>query len=349
MYAYGNVVQRSLAPDDINGVRALYPVIVSGGTPPPPPTPPGLPVVGAVVSGISLSKESVVLGQTMDLTCTIVNDLNESLFLQALYTEPSAVAPFSEVTVTAQTNHVVNASLIVSEIPGVYPVRVTFHGLAPTKVYRAVGQGGTEVTVTRPDIPLPLADKLSASLGPTGTDRVGTDLAKGTKVLLELRGDVNNGMLPSLAVLGPDGLPVKWAPGKIVKAKKAGVHVFAVANGTENRGQYQLFTQPVGSAKVPAVPGLLAAGQVTEVPMFLYARTGGTLTVAGSKKLGLRVVGLRSPSGKEFDFDPAQVVTIPAFGEDGAWTVRVDGTAGLGGKFKVAFKGEWLPGKAKAE
>ncbi len=350
MATYYTGILRTLQPDDINGVKALYPVIVPGGGGTPPVIPNGLPVLGAPVTGISLSSETVKLGSPVDLACTIANGTDDALFLQALYTEPSAVAPFNEVTVPAHSDHQVAATLIVSEVPGVYTVRCTFHGLDATHVYRAVGQGASQVTVTRDDIPVSVGDRLAASLGPSGVDRVGALLPKGTKVSFELRGDADNGMLPLLDVLDPEGIPVKWAPGRIVKAKAAGIHVLRVSNATANRGRYTLFTEPRGPVKVPAAAGLLPEGGTeTEVPMTLLARTAGTLAISGSKKLGLRITGLVSPSGEEMEIEPGAAVTVPSLGEDGTWTVRVDGTAGLPGKFKVAFKGEWLPGKSLTE
>jgi hypothetical protein len=349
MYPYITGTHRTLEADDKNGVKALYPVIVAGGGGGPPPVPNGLPVLGCPVTAIALSATEVKLGGQVDLTCNIANGTNEAFFLQALYLEPSAVAPFSEVTVPALSNHSVDTTLIVSEIPGIYTVRVTFHGLDATRVYRATGQSDSQVTVSRDDIPVSLGDKLTASLGASGIDRGTMLVAKGTKVYLELRGDPEEGMLPGLTILDPEGLPVKWTPGKNLKIRTAGVHVLRVANGTANRGKYQLYTQPAGPAKVPAVRGVLVAGAEAEVPMLLLSRTGGTLSVAGSKKLGLRITGLRSPSGEEMDVAPSAVVEIPEVGEDGNWTVRVESTAGLEGKFKVAFQGEWLPGKSLTE
>ena len=344
MYAYYTGVLRTLQTDDRNGVKALYPVSSGGGGPGPPPTPNGLPLLYGTVIGISASDLDVKSGDQLDFSCTLSNATPGGLFFQALFTEPTAAAPFSEVLLSPGASVPVVTTLTISEVPGTYPMTATFVGLDKVNAYRAVGQGPSPVVVSRDPIPVALGDRLAASLGPSGVDRTSTFLLKGTKIYLELRGDMDNGMVPSLSVRDPDGNPVNWT-GKPVRARKAGFHTLQVANSTLNRGNYNLFTQTSGPAKFAPSSGVLAAGTPAEVGIGLFARSGGVLSVAGSKKLDLRITGLVSPSGGEVGVVPGASVDLPDVGEDGIWTVRVESGAGGAGKFKVSFKGAWTPGK----
>ena len=80
--------------------------------------------------------------------------------------------------------------------------------------------------------------------------------------------------------------------------------------------------------------------------MGFFARSGGTLSVRGSKRLDLRITGLVDPDGREVPVSPGAEVDVEDFGRDGTWRVRVESMAGLGGKFRVAFKGAWTAGRS---
>jgi hypothetical protein len=348
MFPYYSGLKRSLATDDINGVRALYPVINlgGGGGTPPPPLPGGLPILGGLLGGLTLSSTEVKAGDAVDISCTVTNGWATPLFLQAMYTEPASYGPFPEINVPTNVPYPVRRSLTISEVPGDYTFSATMLGTDGTNNYRAAGTGSATVTVTRDPHPLPLADRMTASLGPSGRDRLELLLARGTKFTLELQGDQDEGMFPGLQVTDPSGRPFAFSPGKTLRAKSSGVHILAVTNRTENRGTYRLFTGAIGKVKA-AAKGTVAGGATAEVPLTLFARTAGLLTVKGSKGLDLRIVGLRSPSGDEDAVPPDAEVSVDEVGEDGVWTILVESGTGGTGAFKVGFAGEWIAGDSQ--
>jgi hypothetical protein len=346
MYAYYTGVLKTLQSDDRNGVKALYPVTTGGGGGGgPPPVPEGLPVVGAVLQDLAISATEVLPGDRVDFSCTIGNGTLQDIFLQALFTEPASAALFPEVVVPKGTNLPVQSTLTITEIPGVYPLRATMAGLDADFAYRAAGQGAATVTVRREEIPVAVGDRLTASLGASGGDRIRTWMGRGTKIDLGIKGDLEAGMYPRLSVADPEGRTLKWKEGKPLTAKKAGFHAISVDNTASGRGKYTLLTGALGVPKVPAAKGAVPAGEAIEVEMAFPARCGGVLTVKGAKKLGLRIAGLVDPDGTPVAVVPGPAVEVPVFGKDGAWKVRVESGAGLAGKCKVSFKGDWVAGK----
>jgi hypothetical protein len=342
MFPYYTGVYRVLAADDRNGVVALYPASSGGGS--TTVLPPGLPTLGGVLDDLSASATQVEVGDPLEFSCTVGHDWPSPIFLQALYTEPRSYGPFPEITVPPGTPYPITRTLTISEVPGLYDLSAEMIGSDGSKNYRAAGTGAVPIRVTRPPAPLPLADRLVASLGPSGQDRVELLLAKGTRFTLELQGDPDEGMFPGLQVTDPSGRPFAWKPGKTLRAKSAGVHVLAVTNTTENLGTYRLFTDAIGTVKAGSAKTGVSGGGTVEVPLALFARTEGILRVKGPKALDLRITGLRSPSGVVESVVSSSEVAIGEVGEDGTWTILVESGTGGTGSFKVGFSGTWITG-----
>ena len=345
MYPYIPPIHRNLETDDMNGVRALYPASSGGGGGTIPSQPPGLPVLGGVLLSLGLSDTEVEAGDAVDVSCSIIHSQAQPLFLQAMYTVPATYGLFPEISVPAGTPYSLTRNFTVSEVPGTYSLSATLLGSDGTYNYRASGQGAATVVVARQPIPLPLQDRLNASLGPTGQDRVEVLLGRGTRFLLELQRDEDSGMTPGLAVIDPSERNLSWKPGRILRARAAGVHVLRVTNTSANRGSYRLFTEARGPAKALPARGTVSGAATAEAVVTLFARTAGVLSVKGPRKLDLRIVGLRSPSGAEVGVTPGASVALDEIAEDGAWTVLVRSGTGGTGKFKVAFAGEWVLGE----
>jgi hypothetical protein len=338
MYPWYGGIRRSLTADDAAGVAALYPEHPNGE----------LPVLSGMVGDLALTGTEVLSGDAVDVSFSVENSNLVPLVLQSLATVPKTSGPFEELVVPPGTPVAATRSVVVSEVPGVYALSAVLHGQDETTVYRASGQGTGPVTVRRDEIAFSAGDRVSAALGPAGGDRLVVWLGKGAKVLLEMQGDASTGMFPRLAVEDPEGGAPAIRTGRPLKARSSGFHALRVDNTGTARGNYALFTEPQGHPVVPSVRGAVPAGGPAEVEMGLFARSGGVLTVKGSRKLDLRITGLVAPDGRAVAVQPGAEVAVDDFGADGAWRVRVESATGLTGKFRVSFRGEWTAGRELA-
>ncbi|NUN52477.1 MAG: hypothetical protein HUU06_06785 [Planctomycetaceae bacterium] len=298
------------------------------------------------MSGLTLSLPEVFVGDTLTFTASVQAGSSGQLLLQGAETEPLTTGPWTPVVLQPGEQRGFELVRTVADVPGVYEPTLRLGGVDPTMVYLAKQTlDGTPLTVRRHPVPLPLQDTLAASLGPSGEERVELRLVKGLKFTVELNDAAWEGGR-TLQLLDPSGAPVKgFAPGKAAKAKGDGVHVLVIRNIGDAKGNYRLFTAAAKSApKVKGAGALDATGPV-EVPFFAAARTGGTLSVKGSKKLGARIASLRSPSGKTVAVAPGASVEVEEFGEDGTWTAIVEGAEGESGKVKITGKTAWTAGE----
>ena len=234
----------------------------------------------------------------------------------------------------------------VTDLPGLYPIRLLLGGVDPTMVYVAQQTSpGKTVRVRRPTIPLSLQDDVFASLGPGGDERVELFLAKGQQVMLELAFSPQWTGGRAMQFLDPAGEPVtRWTPGKPVKVRASGAHALVIENTGDAKRTYSLAIECPG--RVPAVraKGVLEGTGPVEVQFAAWARTTVVLAAKGPKALAPRIVGLRSPSGAELVVTEGAEVLVDAFGEDGLWTAIVDGAPGVAGKFRVTGRPTWLEG-----
>ena len=335
--------------DDLAGQQFLYPKPVPGAgpwTPEPGQAPPPLPVRTGTMSALAVSAEEVLVGDSLTFTATVTNASGGDLLLSTAQTTPSSTGSMDGVLLGAGEVRGFALERTVTDLPGLYPIRLLLGGVDSTMAYVAQQSlPGTTVRVRRPTIPLALQDDVFASLGPRGAERVELFLARGQEVMLELATSADRAGGCSMRLLDPAGEPVRsWKSGRPAKARASGVHSLVIENTGDAKRTYTLATECRG--RPPAVRGMgaLDGAGPAEATFLAWARTTATIALKGSRKLAPRIVSLRSPSGATVEVPDGAEVAIDEFGEDGVWTAVVEGAAGVSGKFRIQARPTWLEG-----
>lgn len=337
---------RNLTQDDKDGEAWLYPAGSSGGGGLPPPGPSPKPKRSGNMTGLEVSATEVLVGDPLSFDATLSNPTEGEILLSGVETLPATTGPWSEAVLPAGASLPVHLDRTVVDLPGLYTRMLRIGGQDATLVYEVqqVG-GGAPVRVRRDPVPLPVQDNLAAALGPGGTEEVDLLLVKGAKVTLEINIPGDWAGQGRITLTSPTGRPVKFVPGKAMKVKESGFHRLVVENGSGAKGNYRLFTAAEGKHPAAKAKAALPGTGPAEVPFLASARTGGTVSVKGSKKLGLAVTALRSPSGEFLPVTAGPSVAVEEFGEDGTWTAVVEGVEGAAGKFKLQATTAWTEGE----
>ncbi|MCK6479341.1 MAG: matrixin family metalloprotease [Planctomycetaceae bacterium] len=337
---------RVLSQDDKDGEAYLYPGTGGGGGGLPPPGPSPKPKRSGSMSGLTVSATDVLVGDPISFDATISNPNDDVLLLSGIETRPATTGPWQETILPPGGSQALHLERTVVDLPGLYDRFLRLGGQDAVMVYeiQQVGEGAP-VRVRRPVVPLPVQDNLAAALGPGGTEEVDLLLVKGAKVTLEINIPGDWAGQGRITLTSPTGRPVKFVPGKAMKVKESGFHRLVVENGSGAKGNYRLFTAAEGKHPAAKAKAALPGTGPAEVPFLASARTGGTVSVKGSKKLGLAVTALRSPSGEFLPVTAGPSVAVEEFGEDGTWTAVVEGVEGAAGKFKLQATTAWTEGE----
>ena len=338
---------RVLTKDDSDGEAYLYPATPGGGgggLPPPGPSP--KPKRIGSMTGLTTSPTEVFTGDALVFDATISNPTEGEILLSGVETRPVSIGPWAESVLAAGESRPLHLERTVADIPGLYSMFLRIGGQDTVLVYEIQQLvEGEQVRVRRLPVGLPVQDTLAAALGPGGREDVDLWIPKGAKVVIDANFPAAWAGGGRLALTLPSGFPAKFTAGKTFKAKEQGVHRLLVENGGSAEGNYRIFTTASGRAPGAKVKGALAGTGPVEVPFPAAARTGGIVSVKGSKKLGLSITALRSPSGALLPVTAGGSVSVESFGEDGIWTAVVEGVEGAAGKFKLQVAALWTAGE----
>jgi hypothetical protein len=239
----------------------------------------------------------------------------------------------------------------VTDLPGVYGKAILLLGADEGFTYAAAGSLPEDrIRVVRDDLRLAAGDSLTASLGPEGEDRVLLRLLRGSRFALasSWSGAVGGGANAEFRVLDPRGREVRRRRDSAFRARVPGDFVVTVRNPGPVAGSWRLDGEGLSSPPGGRSRGRWTGEGAAEVAFEAMARTGGTLTLKGPRRLELRIVSLRDPAGNEVAVTPGPEVAVPVFGSDGTWTAVVEGAAGGAGRFSLRISAVWTPGEARS-
>jgi hypothetical protein len=335
-------VQKSLTTDDRDGVFKLYTDPPAPGPVYEPNDPSGTQMRFGVVDRLDVPGTEVRVGEFLRFTGSVRGPDAGPLELDRLGTVPKTGGPLDGLHVAAGETLAFDLERPVTDLPGVYSKAVHFLGGDSLLMYGASRMlADDRIRVRRPEVRLPVGDRLIASLGPEGDDRILLRLDKGARACLDWSSGADG---TRYLLLDPRGRAVRLEAGRPFKVRRSGDHVLAVANPSATPVDYRLYTAGAGAPPAVKARGAWSGAGTVEVPFRAMARTGGTLSLSGPDRLGLRIVGLRDPRGAAVEVVPGRSIAVEAFGADGEWTAIVEGAPGTKGRFTLRADLEWTTG-----